>query len=85
VSTEVWKYISDIDDEDIRMLQRDFITIADGMGYYDLSYKTFVKAAKRAGAFYHMGRRLVRINRRVLEAYLRTHEIRSKHYEFRKK
>lgn len=76
MSSEIWKYSDMIDDEDLIMLQKDFITVSEGIEYYDLCYRTLVRAAKEAGAFYKIGSKMVRINRRALEAYFRKHGLR---------
>ena len=45
MSSEIWKYSDMIDDEDLIMLQKDFITVRDGIDYYGISYRTLVRAA----------------------------------------
>lgn len=76
MSSEIWKYSDMIDDEDLIMLQKDFITVRDGIDYYGISYRTLVRAAMEAGAFYKIGSKMVRIDRRALEAYFRVHGLR---------
>lgn len=59
-----------IDDEDLLMLQKDFITYYEGADYYGLGLKVFTRMAHEAGAIYKMGK-MVRIKRSIFEAYLR--------------
>ena len=51
MSSEIWKYSDMIDD---------------GIDYYGISYRTLVRAAMEAGAFYKIGSKMVRIDRRAL-------------------
>lgn len=68
-----WKYSGVLDDYDLAFLQRDFITIRQGVEYYGFSERPFIRMAKEAGAFYKIGK-MVRINRAVFDAYLRNQE-----------
>lgn len=70
MSGNIWKYSYEIDDEDIEMLHKDFITFKQGMAYYRLGEKPFVRIAREAGAVYKIGK-MVRVNRHILEEYLR--------------
>ncbi len=65
-----WKYSGVLDDYDLAFLQRDFITIRQGVEYYGFSERPFIRMAKEAGAFYKIGK-MVRINRAMFDAYLR--------------
>lgn len=64
-----------IDDEDIAILQRDFITYYEGADYYGLGLKAFTRMAHEAGAIYKIGK-MVRIRRDIFEEYLRTRQTR---------
>lgn len=59
-----WKYSGVLDDYDLAFLQRDFITIKQGVEYYGFSERPFIRMAKEAGAFYKIGK-MVRINRAI--------------------
>ena len=62
-----------IDDVDIEILQRDFITYYEGADYYGLGLKIFTRMAHEAGAVYKIGK-MVRIKREIFEEYLRNKE-----------
>lgn len=74
----IWMFSDVIDEEDVRMLKKDFITVAEGQKYYGYGAKPFRKLCEKAGAVYIIGRtenqqkHVVRINRRRLEAYMRS-------------
>lgn len=70
MSGNIWMYSYDIDEQDIDMLQRDFITFKQGAEYYKLGMKPFTRMCREAGAVYKIGK-MVRINRHILEAYFR--------------
>lgn len=70
MSGNIWMYSYDIDDEDIEMLKREFITFKQGAEYYRLGMKPFVRLCREAGAVYKIGK-MVRVNRQILEAYFR--------------
>lgn len=52
------------------MLRHDFITLRDGMEYYQLNEKPMIRMAREAGSVYKIGK-MVRVRRVILEAYLR--------------
>lgn len=52
------------------MIQKDFITLNEGVEYYGLGMKPFTRFAREAGAVYKIGK-MVRIRRDLLEEYLR--------------
>ena len=66
----IWKFSDQIDDIDIEMLHRDFITFRDAIEYYGINEKPVVRLAREAGAVYKIGK-MVRIRRSIFEAYLR--------------
>lgn len=66
----IWKFSDQIDDADIAMLQKDYITYYEGADYYGLGLKVFTRMAHEAGAVYKIGK-MVRIRREIFEAYLR--------------
>ena len=70
MSGTIWMYSYAIDEQDIDMLQRDFITFKQGAEYYKLGMKPFTRMCREAGAVYKIGK-MVRINRHILEAYFR--------------
>ena len=70
MSGNAWMFSDQIEDEDLLMLQKDFITYYEGADYYGLGLKVFTRMAHEAGAIYKMGK-MVRIKRSIFEAYLR--------------
>ena len=52
MSGDIWKFSDQIDDVDVEMLRRDFITLREGMEYYHLNEKPMVRLAREAGAVY---------------------------------
>lgn len=60
-----------LDDEDVAMLQREFITYYEGSDYYGLGLKKFTRMAHEAGAVYKIGDKMVRIRRDLFDEYLR--------------
>ena len=70
MSGKIWMFSDLIDEEDVEMLQKDFITFKDGAEYYRLGIKPFVRLCREAGATYKIGK-MVRVNRHILEQYLR--------------
>lgn len=71
MASEIWRYSDLLDDLDIAMLRRDFITYEHGQRYYGMGDKAFIRLAHEAGAVYKIGK-AVRVNRKVLEAYMRS-------------
>ena len=71
MSGNIWKFSDQIDDEDVAMLHRDFITYRMGIDYYGYGVKPFIRLAHEAGAVYKIDTKMVRINRHILEAYIR--------------
>ena len=70
MSGNLWMFSDCIDDEDIEMLKRDFITYYQGADYYGLGLKMFTRMAHEAGAVYKIGRNVL-IKRSLFDAYLR--------------
>ena len=70
MSGNIWKLSDQIDDVDVEMLRHDFITLREGMEYYQLNEKPMVRLAREAGAVYKIGK-MVRVRRTIFEAYLR--------------
>ena len=70
MSGDIWKFSDQIDDVDVEMLRHDFITLREGMEYYQLNEKPMVRLAREAGAVYKIGK-MVRVRRTIFEAYLR--------------
>ena len=70
MSGSLWKFSDQLDDADRIMIQKDFITLKDGVEYYGLGMKPFTRVAREAGAVYKIGK-MVRIRRDLLEEYLR--------------
>ena len=70
MSVSLWKFSDQIDDADRIMIQKDFITLNEGVEYYGLGMKPFTRFAREAGAVYKIGK-MVRIRRDLLEEYLR--------------
>lgn len=74
----IWMFSDVIDEEDIRMLVKDFITVTEGQKYYGYGAKPFRRICEQAGAVYIVGtsedqrKHVVRINRKRLEAYMRS-------------
>ena len=66
----IWKFSDQIDDVDVEMLRRDFITFREAMEYYGLNEKPLVRLAREAGSVYKIGK-MVRIRRSIFEEYLR--------------
>ena len=73
MSGQIWRFLHLIDDVDIEILQRDFITYYEGADYYGLGLKSFTRMAHEAGAVYKIGK-MVRIKREIFEEYLRNKE-----------
>lgn len=72
MSGNLWMFSDMLDDEDIEMLKRDFITYYQGADYYGLGLKVFTRMAHEAGAVYKLGKKVL-IRREIFEAYLRKH------------
>ena len=70
MSGNVWMFSHMIDDEDLNILQRDFITYYEGADYYGLGLKIFTRMSHEAGAVYKIGK-MVRVRRDIFEEYLR--------------
>ena len=70
MSGNLWMYSDMLDDEDIEMLKRDFITYYQGADYYGLGLKVFTRMAREAGAVYKIGKKVL-IRRSIFEEYLR--------------
>ena len=60
----------DIDEQDIDMLQRDFITFKQGAEYYKMGMKPFIRICRESGGVYKIGK-MVRVNRHILEPHIR--------------
>ena len=73
MSGQIWRFSHLIDDVDIEILQRDFITYYEGADYYGLGLKVCTRMAHEAGAVYKIGK-MVRIKREIFEEYLRNKE-----------
>ena len=56
MSGDIWKFSDQIDDVDVEMLRHDFITLREGMEYYQLNEKPMVRLAREAGAVYKIGK-----------------------------
>ena len=70
MSGNLWMFSDMLDDEDIEMLKRDFITYYQGADYYGLGLKMFTRMAHEAGAVYKIGKKVL-IRRSIFEEYLR--------------
>lgn len=70
MSGNLWMFSDMLDDEDIEMLKRDFITYYQGADYYGLGLKVFTRMAHEAGAVYKIGKKVL-IRRTIFEEYLR--------------
>lgn len=70
MSGNLWMFSDMLDDEDIEMLKRDFITYYQGADYYGLGLKVFTRMAREAGAIYKIGKKVL-IRRSIFEEYLR--------------
>lgn len=70
MSGNLWMFSNMLDDEDIEMLKRDFITYYQGADYYGLGLKVFTRMAREAGAVYKIGKKVL-IRRSIFEEYLR--------------
>ena len=70
MSGNIWMYSYDIDEQDIDMLQRDFITFKQGAEYYKMGMKPFIRICRVSGAVYKIGK-MVRVNRHILEQHIR--------------
>lgn len=70
MSGNLWMFSDMLDDEDIEMLKRDFITYYQGVDYYGLGLKVFTRMAREAGAVYKIGKKVL-IRRSIFEEYLR--------------
>lgn len=70
MSGNLWMFSDMLDDEDIEMLKRDFITYYQGADYYGLGLKVFTSMAREAGAVYKIGKKVL-IRRSIFEEYLR--------------
>lgn len=70
MSGNLWMFSDMLDDEDIEMLKRDFITYYQGADYYGLGLKVFTRMAHEAGAVYKIGKKVL-VRRDIFEEYLR--------------
>lgn len=70
MSGNLWMFSDMLDDEDIEMLKRDFITYYQGADYYGLGLKIFTRMAHEAGAVYKIGKKVL-IRRDIFDEYLR--------------
>ena len=70
MSGNLWMFSDMLDDEDIEMLKRDFITYYQGADYYGLGLKVFTRMAREAGAVYKIGKKVL-IRRSIFEEYFR--------------
>ena len=70
MSGNLWMFSDMLDDEDLEMLKRDFITYYQGADYYGLGLKVFTRMAREAGAVYKIGKKVL-IRRSIFEEYLR--------------
>lgn len=70
MSGNLWMFSDMLDDEDIEMLKRDFITYYQGADYYGLGLKVFTRMAREARAVYKIGKKVL-IRRSIFEEYLR--------------
>ena len=70
MSGNLWMFSDMLDDEDIELLKRDFITYYQGADYYGLGLKVFTRMAREAGAVYKIGKKVL-IRRSIFEEYLR--------------
>ena len=70
MSGNLWMFSDMLDDEDIEMLKRDFITYYQGADYYGLGLNVFTRMAREAGAVYKIGKKVL-IRRSIFEEYLR--------------
>ncbi len=70
MSGNLWMFSDMLDDEDIEMLKRDFITYYQGADYYGLGLKVFTRMAHESGAVYKIGKKVL-IRRSVFDEYLR--------------
>ena len=70
MSGNLWMFSDMLDDEDIEMLKRDFITYYQGADYYGLGLKVFTRMAREAGDVYKIGKKVL-IRRSIFEEYLR--------------
>lgn len=70
MSGNLWMFSDMLDDEDIEMLKRDFITYYQGADYFGLGLKVFTRMAREAGAVYKIGKKVL-IRRSIFEEYLR--------------
>ena len=78
MSGNIWMYSYDIDEQDIDMLQRDFITFKQGAEYYKMGMKPFIRICRESGAVNKICK-IVRFNIHILEQHIR--EIRLKEEE----
>ena len=69
MSGNLWMFSDMLDDEDIEMLKRDFITYYQGADYYGLGLKVFTRMAHEAGFVYKVGKKVL-IRRSIFEEYL---------------
>lgn len=70
MSGNLWMFSDMLDDEDIEMLKRDYITYYQGADYYGLGLKVFTRMAHEAGAVYKIGKKVL-VRREIFEEYLR--------------
>ena len=70
MSGNLWMFSDMLDDEDIEMQKRDFITLYQGADYYGLGLKMFTRMAREAGAVYKIGKKVL-IRRSIFDQYLR--------------
>ena len=59
----LWKLSDQLDDADRIMIQKDFITLSDGVEYYGFGMKLFTRITREAGAVCKIGK-MVRIRSR---------------------
>lgn len=71
MSGNAWKYSHQVDEQDLRMMQREYISLNQAVEYYGFGMKPMTRLAREAGAVYKFGPNFIRIRRDIFEAYLR--------------
>lgn len=71
MSGNLWMFSDQLDDIDLEFAKKDFFTYREGMEYYRLTEKQMLKVAWESGAVYKIDTKMVRINRKIFEKYLR--------------
>ena len=70
MSSSVWMFSEELDDEDIDFIKHEFVTYNMATDYYGLGIKPIIRLSHECGAIYKIGKKVL-IRRSIFEEYLR--------------